>query len=148
MKRSRLDVGAKSRERGSTFAKPRKPLKASRRVKAIIDKQAAEAWAKAARSKRCVLCRANFASGHHIISQQQLKANAQANSRDLERIRWDRRNLLPLCQRCHGRHHSRMRPVTLQELRRYAPKVFQFAREIGELAWLQRMYPKVNEREL
>lgn len=119
----------------------RKPLRQVHRVKVAIDRQAAAAWAAAARRKRCVVCGAKEPQGHHIVWQQQLRRQATWLGVEFERLRWDRRNLLPLCEGCHGANHARSRPVTLEELRAHAPKVFQFARELGLLPWLERTYP-------
>ena len=62
----------------------------------------------------------------------------------LERILWDQRNRLWLCERHHRAHHARTHPIARHILEQHAPKVFQFAVELGLLPWLERMYPKVT----
>jgi 5-methylcytosine-specific restriction endonuclease McrA len=106
-----------------------------------IDRQAAEAWARRARSKHCVVCGKPHAKGHHIITQQQLRKTAESEGLDYRRLRWDQRNLLPLCERCHVRHHSRIAPVPLAVILTEAPKVLQLARELGIEWYLSREYP-------
>jgi len=107
----------------------------------VIDRQAAEAWARRARSKRCVICAAKNPHGHHIISQQQLRKTAEELDLDYRRLRWDQRNLLALCDRHHAGQHSKMHPVPLSTILAEAPKVVQFARELGLEWYLSRHYP-------
>jgi hypothetical protein len=116
----------------------RTPLK--RRHKRQIDRQASEAWAKHARAKTCALCRSAAVEGHHVITQQALRQNAQANGYEFERVRWDFRNCLPLCRRHHEAHHNASHRLSLRVVRKACPKIDQFAREVG-LAWfLERTY--------
>jgi 5-methylcytosine-specific restriction endonuclease McrA len=118
----------------------RKPMKSSPRVKGTIDREASEAWARHARKKRCVVCGAKGAKGHHIITQQQLRIAATELDRDYESLRWDLRNLLPLCERHHTAHHSRAHVLDLLIVLEHAPKVAQFARELDLFWYLQREY--------
>ncbi len=157
MKRSRLKPGAKSLARGSTFAKPTSSLKRERkaarkkvakRAAALhgpTDREKSEAWATGKRP--CAVCgaAAEHSKGHHIVTQQRLRAVAKQLDLDVERIRWDRRNRLWLCPRHHDAHHSRMKPIGRTVLRQHAPKVFQFARELGLLPWLERTYPEAPD---
>lgn len=92
------------------------------------------------RSKRCAICGARQVQGHHILRQQDLRRAAQALDLEFERLRWDDRNRLPLCEKCHGLHHARQRPVPLQVLIKHAPKVFQMARELELEESLRRQY--------
>lgn len=147
MKRSPIRNGAKSLERGSTFApkgRVRRPLTTKHR--AVIDRQASEAWAKGVRSKPCVRCGAWHAQGHHILSQQALRRRAKELGIDAQSILWDERNRLALCPRCHAAHHLYAKRITRAMLEQHAPKVAQFARELG-LDWLlDRDYPPTTER--
>lgn len=123
----------------------RSPMKRRPGVKHQIDRQASEAWAKAARTKTCALCKAKGVEGHHVITQQQLKAWAREQDRYgwqelFERVRWDRRNLLPLCQRHHDAHHNASHRLALRIVREACPKIDQFARELGLGWWLERTY--------
>ena len=121
--------------------KRKTPLKRVRPVKQTINRAASEAWARGVRTKRCALCGANGVHGHHIITQQQLRIAAFSLRLDFERLRWDTRNRLALCPRHHAAHHARSHPVPWVVLEQHAPKVFQFAREIGLEWWLEAMYP-------
>lgn len=124
-----------------TSLKRRTPLKQQRQARARIDRQAAEAWAKGARSKPCVICGSRQVQGHHIITQQKLREVAIATGRDFERLRWDARNRLSLCSRHHAAHHNRSHPIPWQVMHAHAPKAVQFARELGLVWWLERTYP-------
>lgn len=117
----------------------RTPLKARRRH--IIERQASAAWARGVRTKPCAVCGALGSQGHHIITQQQLRQVAKTLQVDFERLRWDTRNRLPLCPRHHAAHHARTHPVPWSVLEDAAPKVVQFARELGLVYWLERTYP-------
>jgi hypothetical protein len=154
MKRSKLGPGRKSLERGSTFPTPvnkaaggasgratgrprRTPLKPPAG-------EAAKAWGSG--KKPCVICGSQRVEAHHIITRQRLVAKARELGIDADRLLWDRRNKLWLCDRHHASHHSRMKPVLWAVLVEHAPKVFQFARELELEPWLERMYPKSNDR--
>jgi hypothetical protein len=146
VKNSPLKVGAKSLERGSTF-KPRAGSPASKRRAnvSVIERLAREAWARRARSKTCAVCGAASPRGHHIITQQQLRLTATEHGLDFARLRWDTRNLLPLCDRHHAAHHNRTHPVPRSLLVSGCPKVFQFARELGLVWWVERVYPDTSK---
>lgn len=138
MKRTQLGPGRVSRERGSTFKPPRhrKPPTASER-------EMRAAWARG--GKRCALCGAPGPSAHHVITKQRLKQKAAELGVPEHRLLWDRRNRLWLCPTGHAEHHARVRPVSWQELVEHCPKVFQFARELGLVAWLERTYPQAHD---
>jgi phenylacetate-coenzyme A ligase PaaK-like adenylate-forming protein len=133
----------------------RVPLTRQVRVRAVIDRQAAEAWAKSARTKGCACCGATGVHGHHVITQQELKNWAKTRARELtdrgeltnwqeqfERIRWDRRNLLSLCVRHHELHHSHGQRLDLRMVERHCPKLRQFARELNLEWWLENAYTR------
>lgn len=104
-----------------------------------MNRQAASAWAHRARGKRCVICGAARPRGHHIVYQQILRREHPDRYED---IRWDYRNLLPLCDRHHAMHHSRAKAIPLSIVLVAQPKVVQFARELDLVWWLSRTYPK------
>jgi hypothetical protein len=79
--------------------------------------------------------------GHHIITQQQMRKQCAMLELDFERYRWDKRNLLPLCERHHARHHSKIWPISIALVFAHAPKVLQVARELECEWWLSREYP-------
>lgn len=118
----------------------RSPLKRKRHAR-TIDRLAGEAWAHRARSKVCALCGARNPQGHHVITQQQLRKTAAELGLEFERLRWDTRNFLALCNRHHDAHHSRRHPVSWSVLVTECPKVVQFARELDLVWWLERTYP-------
>lgn len=52
---------------------------------------------------------------------------------------WDLRNMLPVCELCHTRHHRAFRRITRRELTSAA---IEFANELA-LDWLiERTYPE------
>ncbi len=142
---------------------PTQPKRAARKrrkpLRGPTDRERSEAWAKGKRP--CAVCgaAAHRSHGHHIVTQQKLRQVAAARSVaseldgwasapviDFERIRWDRRNRLWLCERHHAAHHSRAKPITWGVLQEHAPKVFQFAAELGLTPWLERTYPRNEAR--
>jgi hypothetical protein len=118
----------------------RTPLK--RRYKRQIDRQAAEAWANRARTKPCARCGGRRVQGHHVIAKQTLRQNAMQNGYEYERVVWDARNLISLCERCHGAHHAATHRLSLSFVRGACPRIDQFAREVGLEWWLERTYPE------
>lgn len=134
MKRSALGVGSKSLERGSTFSRRRRRL-------VVGDRERSEAWARYAHSKPCAVCGAARTQGHHVITKQQLRRWASAEGFEVDRLLWDVRNCLALCERHHAAHHSWARRLTLSFVLKHCPKVHQFACELGLLWWLEREYP-------
>lgn len=105
-----------------------------------IARQRPEAWQRAARRLRCIICGAPRPRGHHVITQAELRKHVR-DPEDYERLRWDRRNLLALCDEHHVAHHSRQRPVSIQELSAHAPGALVFADELGLRWWIERTYP-------
>jgi 5-methylcytosine-specific restriction endonuclease McrA len=129
-----------------------------RRHKRRIDRYASEAWHKAAVSKCCAQCGAKPKSGrliqgHHVIKKQVLERRCKELYGDqwLEHyvhIEWDRRNLLPLCERCHRRHHDAFRRLPRQLIEEHCRKINQFARELGLEWWLDREYSSSSDKDL
>ena len=111
------------------------------RIGRELDREAAAAWARRARSKQCVLCGAHNPQGHHLITQQRLRLSAAELELDFQKLRWDTRNFLPLCPRHHAGHHSKMHPISLNIVLAESPKVIQLARELDLVWWLSREYP-------
>lgn len=118
----------------------------------LIDRIASEGWAKGARVKPCARCgrKRGPVRGHHIIYQQELKRIAHDLGLSYERLRWDDRNRMPLCDPCHERHHSAMSRIPMAVVREAAPKATQFAAELDRqyedgrspaIAFLERTYP-------
>jgi hypothetical protein len=56
-------------------------------------------------------------------------------------VLYDKRNLMPLCRRHHGAHHSGMYRIPLAVVRAACPKIDQFAGELGLSWFLDRYYP-------
>lgn len=155
MKRSRLQAGARSQARGSTFKQRGKILKRRSTPRNALpgprddprEVAGREAWWEGWRTAVCVLCGAVGCDPHHIVTEARLRRDARWLGVPEWRLAWDRRkNRLWTCRKCHANHHARHRPITWQELEEHAPKVFAFAAEVGELAWLERMYPRPQER--
>jgi hypothetical protein len=126
---------------------PRRQAPLRRRFRRQIDRQASEAWARGIRAKTCAVCgkRCGTVQGHHVLYQQWLRQVARERGLEFEQLRWDKRNRLPVGERCHGAHHSARRRITRDVLRRHAPKVFQMARELGLTGRLEATYPENDE---
>jgi hypothetical protein len=122
----------------------RSELRRGRRRKAT-DRERSEAWARHAQSKPCALCGSRLVQGHHVITQQELRRIARSKGLDVDRLLWDRRNCLALCQRHHDAHHSWSHRLTLDLVLAKCPKVAQFARELDLEWWLERNYPNNGE---
>lgn len=116
---------------------------------------ASSLWVHTVTSGGCVMCKheppAGHArdaarllwrvEGHHIISKQHLRRYCKA---DFERLRWDARNGLGLCQWHHMRHESCKQRVPRELLPAGA---IEFAAELG-LDWLlEREYPQEEIHE-
>jgi hypothetical protein len=114
------------------------------RVRRHVDERRI-AWNRAIRGTVCVVCRERPAvEGHHIVKEQVLRRYAAGCGYDFEEARFDWRNRLGVCRDCHANHHSRSRPISREVLWRFAPWVFDFARELG-LEWaLDREYPEAT----
>lgn len=125
-----------------TPLKRRSPLRGARAL-VVPDRIKSEGWHEGI-GHRCAVCGNRYrreCEAHHILRVQTLRKQASLRGFDFERVRWDLRNRLPCCPTCHSRHHSRLRPIPAAILRAHAPKVFQFARELGLLHILEREYP-------
>lgn len=113
------------------------------------ERERAAAWATG--KKPCAVCRADAAcsKAHHIITRQRLRRKAREMGVDPERLLWDTRNRLWLCDRHHAAHHARSKPIGWTVLEQHAPKAFQFAEEVESTLWLERTYPKsdLNQEE-
>lgn len=98
-------------------------------------------WNAAVRGSICVACRERPATeGHHIVKEQTLRKYARQRGYDFETVRFDTRNRLAVCKRCHANHHSGYRRFSKELLLRFARWVFDFAREL-DLEWaLERDY--------
>jgi hypothetical protein len=91
----------------------------------------------------CAVCeQAPAVQGHHIIRAEVLRREARRLDYEMHDVMWDRRNRLPVCQRCHERHHNRSRPIRREVLLRVARWVFDFAHELGLEPALEREYPE------
>jgi hypothetical protein len=115
--------------------------RSQKRPLAVSDRIKSEGWHAGVEGHLCAVCgRRRAEAGHHIIRVQTLRKEALSRGFDFERVRWDVRNRLAVCGECHERHHKASRRIPLALLRRKAPKVFQFARELGLAHVLQRDY--------
>lgn len=131
-------------------ARPRVPL--------FDDKAMHSRWyntviATASRDSRgrrvCPVCetpehKANPLEAHHVTSQELIRKHVRAlrlparqASEMLARLRWDKRNGLPVCRRCHDLH---TRAISRIPLRLVTPKARQFARELVAEYLLDRYY--------
>lgn len=64
---------------------------------------------------------------HHIIFQQELRRVAGRDKARADTLRGDPRGMVPVCQECHERLHSRSRPLPLAVL---PDEAFVFAVEV------------------
>jgi hypothetical protein len=105
----------------------------SRRRVGATDSELAGAWiaSVAPSGARCAVCGARRQiQGHHVLSQQVLRHLAQENGLNLaerERLRWDPRNGLAVCQRHHDHHTLAVRRIPRSAL---PASVFEFADEL------------------
>ncbi|MET0604193.1 MAG: HNH endonuclease [Baekduia sp.] len=117
------------------------------------DRKLAAAWKHAVcGGARCAVCGAGGKlDGHHVISQQALRGffvDLGFDHETAERWRWDPRNGIALCERCHSRHELAVRRVPLYLL---PHAVFAFVAELDALfgdrqpvhARLRRQYPEM-----
>lgn len=142
MKRSKPLERGKPLKRGA-------PPKRRRKALTLAQRDRATGWHHGI-GKTCAVCGNTYnrdCEAHHIVRVQTLRKQAAKLGLDLDRIRWDNRNRLPVCDVCHQRHHSRFRPIPMRVLREHAPKVFQFARELKLGHVLEREYPDTNPKE-
>lgn len=107
----------------------------SRPKKRHTDRELAAAWRHAVcAGAACAVCGSKAGiEGHHVLSQQWLRGIAldlRWAKETLERWRWDPRNGIALCQRCHQRHEVASRRVRIAELP-YA--VFAFVEDLDAL---------------
>jgi hypothetical protein len=153
VKRSRLDVGARSRERGSTFAKPRRPA-ARPSTPAVTPPASACCWLAAhgvpttARALppcdgRLVRC--------HLIPQGFLRREFAHLRLDVQALVADPRSWVWGCGGIAGNagHHGMLDVARTLRIPRDAlpPGLESFAVELGIAWFLDRAYPMVNERE-
>lgn len=161
MKRGKLKPGAKSVERGSTFANrgtrldedpgPALSDRVAARRRERARRQAARKaaarrtprieWDVRTRASVCAMCGSTIAvTGHHVIPLRMLKAAG------VDRSLWyDPRNHLPLCDepapnRCHKRHELYVKRVPRQVVLAKAPEALDFADEVGLLHVFDREY--------
>lgn len=165
MKRSELKAGAKSIERGSTFAKPRsemakgeglkrtrmKPGKRNSRSK--VEQAQAEAWHRLVCAGRiCVRRGCNAPAGpwgHHAPRKEWL------NRQGVGHVKWDPRCGVPPCPDCHDRHETGVVRITRDDLIASGdwPRLVAWAKDVDAryfpgrepvLARLEREYPEVD----
>ena len=168
MKRSGIKPGAKSLERGSTFASRGDGLKRSATAPsdfrdsdgnfvfsgpALSDRAAARRamarraprveWDVLTRTSACAVCGSRLAiTGHHVLPLRMLKANGVSPD-----LWYDPRNHLPLCmepspERCHQRHENYVKRVPRALVLAKAPGAIDFADEVGLLHLFDREYPE------
>jgi hypothetical protein len=134
VKRSPLSNGAKSLQRGSTFAAERKPL---RRVVILGDKAnrkpapkvPAEArhGALERTAGRCITCPDRAVQVHHVLPKSKWPHLAKLAD-----------NLVGVCVECHARHESAFRRIPRSAL----PAVTLALAEREGLTWyIDRTYP-------
>lgn len=121
------------------------PLKPGRKQELPkAERELATAWRKATVGKPCAVCgRRLGVEAHHVVYKWLIVSIAQTGGFDPAIWKWDKRNGLPLCNICHGRHHSGSARVPRLLIVEKTPLVFVFARELGSLATaqLKREYP-------
>jgi 5-methylcytosine-specific restriction endonuclease McrA len=75
--------------------------------------------------------------GHHVLPKERIKRFAVAVGLDPVRLLWDVSNMMPLCRRCHDRHHTGFLRVRRADL---PVEAVLFARSL-DLEWvLERLY--------
>lgn len=123
------DKGTKRRVKGRSKGSARPPQPAY--------------WKQEIRGLPCANCGVRRATeAHHIVRVQTLRSNAKSHNYTFAAVLWDRRNRLPLCETCHGRHHNRQEPISQAILRSFASHVWDFAGELSLTTALDREYPQ------
>jgi hypothetical protein len=136
----------------------RKPKPSPSSALVALERRMASEWHyRANRAPACPICRRDRVTlrragyfklaGHHVIERQELDRVARERGLDDEatiRLRWDRRNCLPLCAFCHERHHGWSAMITRGRVRFLLPDIDVFAREIDRGWWIDRHYPEEN----
>lgn len=88
---------------------------------------------------RCVGCSLRAVQRHHAVYEQEVRREGGSVKDD--------RNLVPVCKRCHERHHQRVVPL---ESYRLPDAVFEFARELlgagAAYEYLRRRYAGSDPR--
>lgn len=104
-----------------------------RKNRAYPDYPGPQEWREATIGRVCLNCGSgDKIAGHHAITQQTLRHNAAARSnKPFPMVRWDLRNLVPLCASCHAYHHHRSRVVLFEKL---PESCMDFAQELGPWA--------------
>ncbi|HYI80029.1 MAG TPA: hypothetical protein VEW67_04140 [Thermoleophilaceae bacterium] len=91
-------------------------------------------WAREVRKLPCAVCgkRCGVTRGHHVLYQQWLESVAKTLGIDFDLLlRWDKRNRLPVGDRCHDRHHDAVERIPRAVLVKHCPEVFAMAAELG-----------------
>lgn len=147
-------------EKEAKMKGPRKPLQRGKglkrtgkkkRKRTALEKRLMDRWWSEARQLPCARCerRTNYGKGiivegHHIVRQALIEARGKAagwTAEELARRLWDTRNRLPLCRDCHHGHHRKLSGKLKWSLvRKAAPKVEVFAREIELMREARREY--------
>ena len=101
----------------------------------------------------CVACPAPAVQRHHVVYEQELRRLWRHAERrglpihSLAALTSDARNIVPVCMRCHARHHSAFKPLPLRAL---PDSVFEFAADVlgAEPAYeyLRRRYENPDSR--
>lgn len=88
---------------------------------------------------RCVACTGRAVQRHHVIYRQELKWRGGSMK--------DKRNLVPVCKRCHEKHHQ---AVERLPMRRLPDEFFEFARDLmgagPAYEWVRRFYAGSDPR--
>lgn len=92
----------------------------------------------AAHGFRCVVCRGRATQGHHAIEQSVLCREIDRDRVDVVEVLDDVRNGVPVCTRCHERHHTWTRRIQRAEL---PGSVHEFARDLELEVFYDRGYP-------
>ena len=133
--------------------KPKKGLrrKSKKRQRSALEKRLMDRWWRGARAASCAACgrsthygKGIIIEGHHIVRQALIEAKAKEEGWSEEKfIRrlWDVRNRLPLDKECHDGHHRKLKKkLSWSLVLKKAPKVEQFAREVGLTREARRVY--------
>ena len=127
LKRSGLKPGAKSLERGSTFAS-RGSLKRTSLPRSVAlhnppprrsELPGARGWTQRVFTlygRACVVCGAKAGQAHHVTGKAVILAARHLSAAEREALAFDARNGAPVCVQCHMDHESAAKRIPFDRL--------------------------------
>lgn len=136
--RRRIDKAERSRKRRARQAAPE--------VVPPVYRSSADEWHRMPWLQVCEVCHEHPADeAHHVVKEQTLRKFARSYGFDFQAVRFDVRNRLWVCSRCHAPHTNASKRIHITVLQ---PRHFEFAEE-HKLTWmLEREYDQTPCEEV